>query len=318
MKTRNLRARLLADWPAKVLSLAIALLIFFFYRLNRLEERYISVPLSVTTNDEYVPASQYPRSVRLSLRGESSALFQIQEDDLKASIDLSAVRAAGLSRSTVQIEKRGGALGIDPLEIMPEPAEVTVNMEHKTSRVVPVTPTFRGYLDPGWNLKSFDLTPGEVEISGPESAVGRVVDVVTEAIDLSGRMSDFMVKPKLVRGNPLISVVGTDSVEFRGTVQKSLAMKSFPAVGVAAENLADYLALEGPLPAVRVDVKSASSDIHALELPPGAVSVDFSPVRKPGAYTLPVVVALPSGVTLDVLVPSTVSVRVVARQGPTE
>jgi hypothetical protein len=65
-------------------------------------------------------------------------------------------------------------------------------------------------------------------------------------------------------------------------------------------------------------VKSASSDIHALELPPGAVSVDFSPVRKPGAYTLPVVVALPSGVTLDVLVPSTVSVRVVARQGPTE
>ncbi|GAB1456978.1 hypothetical protein MASR2M48_22860 [Spirochaetota bacterium] len=39
--------RLLADWPAKILSLAGAVALFFFYQLNRLEERPLSVPLTV-------------------------------------------------------------------------------------------------------------------------------------------------------------------------------------------------------------------------------------------------------------------------------
>jgi YbbR domain-containing protein len=318
MKAKGFWARAVSDWPAKVLSLAAALLLFFFYRLNRLEERFLSVPLTVVTNAEYVPGSQYPRSVRLSLRGESNELFQIQEEDIKASVDLSGVRAAGLAKATITIEKRGAALGMDPLEINADPAELSVTMERKASRVVPVTPAFRGYLDPGWNLKSFDIAPGEVEISGPESAVARVEDVGTEPIELSGKQADFTVKSKLVRANPLVTVSGTDSVEFRGYVEKAVALKSFSSVAIAALNLADWLALEEPMPAARLNVKSADGAIHSFELAPGAVSVDFSSVRKTGSYTLPVTVNLPAGLTLDSLEPAAVTVRVVQRQGATE
>lgn len=315
MKTKGFWARLFSDWPAKVLSVAAALLIFFFYRLNRLEERFLSVPLQVTTNDEYVPASQYPRSVRLTLKGESNDLFQIQEADIKASIDLSKIKAQGLSRAVVTIEKKAGALGIDPLEIRPEPAEVTVTMERRSSRIVPVTPAFHGYLEPGYNLKAFDISPGEVEIVGPESAISRLADMTTEPIELAGKMSDFAVKARIVHASALIQVSGSDLVEFRGTVEKSVAVKSFVAMAIQAESLQADLVLEVPLPTARINVKSATADVHSVVLPASSVAVDFSSIHKPGSYTLPVVVVLPDGLVLESLEPASVTVRVLPRLG---
>ncbi len=66
MRNRDFLGRVLADWPAKVLSLCAALLLFFFYQLNRLENRPLSVPLEVKVGADFVPASQYPRSVRVT------------------------------------------------------------------------------------------------------------------------------------------------------------------------------------------------------------------------------------------------------------
>jgi YbbR domain-containing protein len=318
MKTKGFWGRFFSDWPAKLLSLATALLIFFFYNLNRLEQRSVTVPLSVQVNSEYVPSSQYPRTVKLSLKGESNSIFQLQEEDFRASIDLSEVHGEGLARAVVQVEKRGNALGIDPLEISPEPATVSVEMEKKASRVVPVTPNFSGYLDPGYELRSFDLKPGEVEIVGPESSVSKVGSIGTEPIELSGRNGDFTVRARLARGSVLVSVPGTDSVELRGLVAKSVAMKSFTALPLVASGLEDGLALAEPLPAVKLGVKSAEVELKGLVLPPDALSVDFSSIRKPGSYTLPIATKLPEGVSVESLVPDSVTVKIVARQGVSE
>lgn len=318
MKAKGFWARAVSDWPAKVLSLAVALFLFFFYRLNKLEERYLSVPLAVSTNEEFVPASQYPRSVRLALKGESNDLFQIQEEDIKASVDLSGVRAEGLAKAVIVIEKRGMAVGLEPLEIVPDPVEITVAMERRATRVVPITPAFHGYLDPGYNLRSFDMSPGEVEIAGPASAVAKVVDVLTEPIDLTSKMADFSVKSRLVRASPLVSIVGADSVEFRGKVEKAVTVRNFPSIAIVAENLADNLALDEPLPAARLNVKSAEEALSALEPGPGSLSIDFSSVRKPGTYSLPVKVILPEGMILESVDPAVVTVRVVQRMGASE
>lgn len=318
MKAKGLWARAFSDWPAKLLSIAVAFLIFFFYHLNKLEQRSVSVPLVVTSNSEYVPSSQYPRTVKLLLKGESNSLFQLQEEDFRASIDLSGIEGGGLVKATVQVEKRGNALGIDPLEISPEPSTVSVEMEKRASRIVPVNPSFTGYLDPGYELASFDLRPGEVEIVGPESAVSKVNEVGTEPIELSGRNGDFTLKARIARGNPLVTVPATDVVELRGLVVKSMALKSYAAVAVVASALEDHLALSEPLPAVKLGLKSALVDLKAFELPPDALSVDFSSVRKPGVYTLPIATKLPEGLSVESLVPDSVTVKVVARQGESE
>jgi hypothetical protein len=318
MKTKAFWPRFFSDWPAKVLSVAVALLLFFFFHLNRLDTRVISVPLVVQSNEDFVPGSQYPRAIKLSLRGESKSLFEVQEDDFRATVDFTAVKGQGLARATVMLEKRGNAVDIDPLEISPEPATISVTMERRSSRVVPVTPAYHGFLDPGFELKSFDLAPAEVQVEGPESAVLKIAEVTTEPIELAGRRGDFSVKAKLLRSSSLITITGADSAEFRGVVVRSVALKSWSSAVLVASALPETLALAEPLPAVRLRLKSSELDLRQYELPPDALYIDFSQIRKPGVYTLPIAAKLPEGLVVDLIEPSSLSVRVVARQGTSE
>ena len=312
MPSKGLGKRLLANWPAKALSLAAALLLFFFYRLNRLEDRYISVPLAVATNDEYVLASQTPRSVRVTLRGESNAIASIQEEDVRATLDLTSYRAEGQYRAPVQVERRGTALGVDPLEIHTDPADVAVSIGKRVTRTVPVTPSFKGFLVPGYELVSFDLTPSEVEISGPAGAVSQVDDVQTDFIELSGRSADFVVKTRVVNKESLVSISGSGSVEFRAVVQRSLAIRTFEGVPIEAEGLDPELSLAQGLPSATLRLRSSTSDIAGFSPSPGILFVDLSTVRAPGTYQLKVQSRPPDEFTIERYDPQSVQVSVVA------
>jgi hypothetical protein len=312
MQNKGLYRRLLANWPVKVLSLAAALLLFFFYRLNRLEDRYISVPLAVSMNDEYVLASQSPRSVRVTLRGEPNALSSIQEDDVRASLDLAVYRAEGQYRAPVQVERKGTALGVDPLEIRTDPTDVSVSMERRVTRVVPVTPSFKGFLEPGYELLSFDLTPAQIEVSGPASAVARVGDVQTDFIELAGRNSDFVVKTRVIKKESLVAITGSDSVQFRAVVQRSLAIRSFQGIAVAAEGLSGDLSLAQALSTGSLRIRSSTTDITGFSPAQGILFVDLSGLRKPGSYQVKVQPRAPDGFTIEYYEPQTIQVTVVA------
>ncbi|HUX40454.1 MAG TPA: CdaR family protein [Rectinemataceae bacterium] len=310
MSKKSLRARIVADWPAKVLSLAVAILVFTFYRLNRLEDRYVSVPLAVTVGDEFVPSSSLPRSVRLTLRGESNALVTILEEDLKASVDLSRVTGEGVYKAPVLIEKRGSALGVDPLEITIDPPEIAVSLERKLRKVVPVTPSFRGYLGPGYELSSFSLEPAEEEVSGPASAVERIIDLSTDPIELSGKTSDFREEVRVFPKDPLVQVSGKATATFSAAILQAMDFKTFDAVPVTATGLAPGFALIDPLPTCVLRLRSNASILKNFVLPPGAIVLDLSSVTKAGIYTLPLDARLPEGIALDAIDPPAVTLRV--------
>ena len=62
MKGRNLLAMLVNNWPAKILSVVAAIILFLSYRIGTLEERYFTVPLQIRVNESYMPSSPYPRT----------------------------------------------------------------------------------------------------------------------------------------------------------------------------------------------------------------------------------------------------------------
>jgi YbbR domain-containing protein len=311
MPNKGFLGRLLADWPAKVLSLIAAGLVFVFYQLNRLEDRYISVPLEVKAGEEFLPASQYPRSVRVTLRGESNALFAIQEEDIVASLDLSSFRTEGLYRAPVQVERQGTALGVDPLEIQVDPADVAVSIERRASRAVPVTPSFRGFLQAGYELVSFEIEPPDVEVYGPASAVAKVSDVQTEFIELTGRNADFAVNAKLVKKEGLVTVTGSGTVAFRAVVKHSQALRAFEQVEIAVENIADRLVLAQMLPraSLRLRPKADSQASPLATLPLGTLSIDLSGIRKAGTYELSVHARAPEGYEIESYDPTQVRVE---------
>ena len=89
MKFRALVERSLHNWPVKIISIAAALLLFFFYRVSSLEERFFNVPLSLSFHENYIPAENVPKTVRIVIRGRDADIKLVLEDEIEASVDFS-------------------------------------------------------------------------------------------------------------------------------------------------------------------------------------------------------------------------------------
>ncbi len=151
MNTRKLILSLAVNWPAKVLSVALALILFVFHEMSTLTTRTIIVPLTIETNSAMTPGSAYPRNVRIRLRGESDGVKSILDSDIEAYLDLSMHESEGQYRAPVQIRKKGSALVPEPLEIAVNPLEVSINLDKRINKTFPLAASIQGNAAAGLN-----------------------------------------------------------------------------------------------------------------------------------------------------------------------
>jgi YbbR domain-containing protein len=217
--------RITDKWPVKILSVAAALLISVLYKMNTLETRFFPVPLRIESDSILVPASSYPQAVKIGLRGESSSIFPILEEDIEAYIDLSKYSFEDSYRIPIQIRKKGSAIGIEPLEITVEPVDIFVRLENKTTRTIKISPFFRGSIAEGYEMTSQLIIPSEIIAEGPRSNVNALYEFNTGPIDLDGRYENFSVMINIINNDPLIVTHGSRMVEYQGTIQQ-IAVKT--------------------------------------------------------------------------------------------
>jgi len=219
VSSRELLVKITEKWPAKILSMAAALLIFVFYKMSTLETRFFSAPLRIESGNLMVPASSYPQTVKIKLRGENHNIFPILEEDIEAYIDLNKYSIENSYRIPVQIRKKGSALGIEPLEITVEPADIYIKLENKISRSVNVSPSFRGFIADGYEMTSQSISPSSITVEGPRSNVEALQEINTAAIDLEGRSEDFTVMANIINNDPLIVTHGSRMIEYKAAIK---------------------------------------------------------------------------------------------------
>jgi len=207
-------------WPVKVLSLAAAVIISIFYRMSSLETRFFTVPLLVEPSESLLPANSFPRSVKISARGEAEGIQPILAEDIEAYIDLGRYENEGTYRVPVQIRKKGRAIGVEPLELSAAPVDIPLLLEHKMTRNVGVFPVIRGSTAEGYELTKQSLTPSSVIVEGPRSMINNHIEFSTETIDLDGRYEDFSVMVNIKNYNPLLLIHGSNIFEFKGYISR--------------------------------------------------------------------------------------------------
>jgi YbbR domain-containing protein len=217
---RKFLIKTIENWPAKVLSIALALLLFIFHRMSNLSDRFFSVPLNVEVRGNMIPSSSYPRTIRVSLRGDAVSINSILEDDIDAYVNLTRFETLGYYRVPVLVRRKGTALGVEPLEINVEPMELSIALDNKISKYVPLAANIRGQVEEGYVLSSFSLNPTQVVIDGPSELMGTIRELTTDYIDLNGRTGDFSVMVSILNQDPLLVIQGNGITEFRGFVTK--------------------------------------------------------------------------------------------------
>jgi YbbR domain-containing protein len=295
---RDLLRRLLSDLPVKVICLSAAVILFLFNRINSFTDRFVSVPLTVDVPAGFALASAYPRTVRITLRGEEAAINAILEEDLVATASLEDRDAPGVYRTAVRVDRIGTALGVEPLEVRVDPAQITFTLEPLLERRLSVAPDIKGVPAHGYELASYEVTPRTAVLRGPRSRVQAASTLLTEEVDLTGRTGPFTLRVRIVVPDALLSLAGDPFVEFKASIQEAVVSRRFADVPIVVIDAAAGLKPAEEVPRGSVQVQGSQLAMEALQ--PGQVRLvaEGEAVHRAGTWTLPVRPEVPSSVTV--------------------
>jgi YbbR domain-containing protein len=310
---RKLLLKITENWPAKALSLALAIGLFVFHRMSVKEDRFFSVPLKMEINNALAPANSYPHTVRVKLSGEASSIHSIAEEDIEAYLDLTRYHEKGTYRVPVQIHKKDTALGGEPAGISIDPPQVVMELDEKISRYVPLKPNFGGYPESGYEMVSYTLIPPQVVVDGPKSLVEQLSELSTETIELGGRNADFIVTTRIQQRDPLLQIRGGDSMaEFQCSIKKLIIIRSFDDLPVAISGLgADFTAVMDITSAnIRIEGNQSELESYKPALDAAILTLDCSGITEAGTYTLQVQADIPAAFTLIRSDPTAITIQV--------
>jgi YbbR domain-containing protein len=298
LNIRKLLIRMIENWPAKVLSIALALVLFVFHQMNTLTTRPISVPLAVETSSTLIPASSYPRNIRVSLRGEDESVKSIAEGDIEAYIDLTSYEIEGWYRAPVQIHKKGSALGVEPLEITVTPLEISIQLDRRISKTLPLSAVIRGRAADGFDMVSHAITPTELVVTGPLASLETVTEIQTDPIDLDGRTGDFRVQVSIINPDSLFTIQGSRIAEFSGIIRPAVPVRNIEGISIMLVGLDSRFDADIGGRTGNVRLEGRQSQLDAFQPPGNFFTVDCTGLTESGTYTLPVGVNLPRGFSL--------------------
>lgn len=310
MTGRIVLDRVLHNWPVKIISVAAAVLLFFFYRVTSLEERFFNVPLVIHFHENYISAENSPETVRVIIRGRNEDIKLILEEEIEAFLDYSGYEEEGRFSEQVQIKKMGFAMQITPLEIRVEPRELNLLLESLVVKSLTVIPTVIGYPENGYELIQHFITPSSVEVFGSRSKVENLKEIYTEDIDISSRIADFSTRVRLKKTNSSIAFSGGDVVEFFASIKEVAVVRAISGVEIIALDLDNRFQI-GVFKGIHtMEIQGKMIELEKYVPSDFRFTVDFSTLTKPGSYNLPLIPDVPVGILVLNYEPKVISVEI--------
>lgn len=302
------------NWPPKIISVTIAVLLFLFYRATSLEERFFSVPLNIVKNESYAIASEIPKSVKVSLRGTEEKIFTILEDDITVYADFTGESSEGNFRTTLKYTKKGTALNIEELEIRLEPSQISIELERNISKSVKIKPKLEGYPAKGFELDQYILSTEEILIEGPKSHVEGIEFIDTKPIDIDGKKEDFYVRTHLEANDPYLVFPIGDTVGFQGVITETVILKSMDDIGLVFMDLASNLLIKNELPKGSMKVQGKQVLLEKTSSEDFSFFVDCSQITSTGIYERDVSPIVPAGIVILHYSPENVKLEIVEKK----
>ena len=316
MKIKDIGKSIINNWPVKILSVAMAVLLFYFYRLNTTEEHNITVPLEIILNNDFVAADTYPSEVKITLRGSSESFFLINEKDITAHVDFSSKEKSGYYREPITVRKKGNALYADPLEIKVIPTEIRLKIEEKLIKSIPVVPVIKRLSSENYKIISTSIIPENVTLEGPLSIVEKITSIKTEEISIENIKERIIFPVRLEKINDLIKIVEGDEVHFYGIIEKNLISKNIAPIEIDIRGKKDDFVYAIDFNTGSITLEAERDIINLFNNENCSLYVDLLDIDIPGIYNLPVIVSL-AGVEGKVAIvnfaPETISVNVTIR-----
>lgn len=302
-----------ALWPfrnlgLKLLSLGIAILLWLSVSGEEIVERGLRAPLEL----QQFPAGleiqgEAPSTVDVRVRGTSGALSRVGAGDIVAVLDLHAVHA-GKRLFAMTPEQVRSPYGVEVVQVTP--STIALALETSMTRDVPVTPSVEGTPAPGFVIVGKPVvTPDHVQIVGPETAVKRAVDAVTETISVAGLRDSIAEDTPVGLLDPSLRLKTQRTVNVTVKIAPGPTERTIRGQAVHLRNVGAQLSATADPPVVDIAVRGTRDAVNKIEVDDIAAYVDASGLGE-GEYDLAVRADAFDRAGVVRIAPATVHVRI--------
>ncbi len=248
--------QIFTNWPLKLLALALGFTLWFSITGQSLIVKDFTVPLEIQLPEDRILAVTPPTTATVRLRGPEPALRRVESVELRIRIDLEPL---GLGQSDIPLSSdtlTGVPRGVELDFINPD--RVSLVVDRKKQRVLPVEPTFLDKPPAGFAFYGAVLRPERVRVEGPEAEIDALEILRTNPIRLNQRTAPFSIPVAAVPDGAHVRVVDENQVELHVVVDVTPEEARYE--GVAVES-------RGAAPGVQAEVQPGQIDVR-LSAPP--------------------------------------------------
>ncbi len=298
MNTKHLLDKILDKWPAKVVCLVIAIFLYFFHQASLIESKTFVVPLQIEENGIVMHVGSVPGSVAVVVRTSDEIIKSVLATDITASVSLDAITTKGSYTLPVKITLSENLMAYDPFEVRLKDDTITIDVDKKVSKYLPMAPSIVGEVAHGYEIDSINISPSTIEISGPESIVNAIDKIYTTRINVSNAETNFSTETSYQKTNKLISIIDEEGFRATVSVKPVIMERDFTEIPVEVLNLDNELEISGELPLVSIKLSGSMPVLEDYILSKHAVQVNLRDIDEPGTYELPLRYVLPSNLNL--------------------
>lgn len=298
MNTSKLISKLTENWIAKVVCIAVAILVYIFHQIVALDHKTFTVPLEIKQDGLMVNVSEVPHYVKIKVRCNSDSIGAITPQGINASINLNQYTMTGDYDVPVSVLISEDLMLIDPLEVSVKPEHISVSLDEKVQKYVSVTPAVSGEVSHGYLINGIEIVPSTVKITGPKKIVENTNYVYSEKVNVKGAATGFSTDVSLDNINRLVET--HEEGKFRVTVSVSPAPseQKFSDINPSIISLSPKFINETDIPKLSFTLAGTVPALEGFELQSENVVVDCSSITEIGQYELPVLFVLPQNISV--------------------
>ncbi|MEZ5293032.1 MAG: CdaR family protein [Vicinamibacterales bacterium] len=166
----------------KVLSVAVATLLWLVVTGEAVVERSLRVGLELQRTPPGIElVSTVPDAVAVRVRGAASRLADLAPGDLTVVVDLEGVKA-GRRLFPLAPSQVTAPFGVEVTQVAPP--TLPLEFEVTASTNLPIRARLQGTPIEGHSVTNVSVSPSQVRVEGPESAVRRLTELFTEPVSV--------------------------------------------------------------------------------------------------------------------------------------
>jgi YbbR domain-containing protein len=221
---------LLANISLKALSVALAVLLWFFIAGEKTSERGLSVPVELQNFPRDLELTgELVNTVEVRLRASPGIIHALGPEEISAQVDLAG---AGEGERIVHLtpDSIRAPFGVNVVKITP--TILTLNFERTVEKAVPIRPRLLGRPAPGFEVAEVVSEPAETRIAGPRSRVQEVESAFTEPLSVEGAKEPVVNSVNIGLEDPFLRLQGAPRARVTARVREVHERRVFDGLRV--------------------------------------------------------------------------------------